>query len=277
MAEVAEGAYSRLHLGRVRDSTPFIKGVRALSVTTPTARRLHGTRGLGAAASESLRVTFLKKDKTTLTLRSRFVSGFAQRYQSEFYIPFYFSRIDYLGSGRGNEKIGASKTHGVHLPPSPALLETMRAFAFIFAVAAVGVASAAALLRKEGAAGVLDAKHSAVSKAASYDTMGAGCSKNSECKNNEVCGTGGKCGSCNGDGGKCQRNDQCCSDFSCGGGGKCSSCNGSGGKCGQAADCCSDYTCNTGVCKSCVGVGSKCDSDGDCCSNWCSAHECQST
>ena len=122
----------------------------------------------------------------------------------------------------------------------------MRAIALIFAAAVLALA--AATLRKEGAAAVLDAKDSAVSNAASSVALGAGCNSNSDCKNsNEVCGVGGKCGSCNTGGGKCQRDSQCCSGYSCNGS-KCRtipSCQGyhDTKACTSNADCCSGFTC----------------------------------
>ena len=152
----------------------------------------------------------------------------------------------------------------------------MRAIALIFAAS---MASAAAMLRKEGAAGVLDAKDSAFSTAASYDTLGAGCNSNSDCSNGEVCGTGGKCGTCNGVGGGCQNDSQCCTK-SCSSKKECHGCNGNGGNCNSNGDCCSGYYCNlagwsgaslTPTCATCRSTNAVCSFNGDCCSNTCSS------
>ena len=120
----------------------------------------------------------------------------------------------------------------------------MRAIALIFAAAVLALA--AATLRKEGAAAVLDAKDSAVSNAASSVALGAGCNSNSDCKNSKVCGVGGKCGSCNGKGGKCQRNNQCCSGYSCDVGGKCSGCTVADVACNSNGNCCSGVCADSG-------------------------------
>ena len=145
----------------------------------------------------------------------------------------------------------------------------MRAF-IALVVATAALAPAAALLRKAGAADVLNAKDSAVSKAA--DSLGAGCNSNSDCSGDEVCGTGGKCGSCNGDGGSCQNDSQCCSK-SCSSKKECHGCNGLGGNCNSDGDCCDGYSCGTGgQCSTCNANGGACNSNADCCHSNCDTY-----
>ena len=173
---------------------------------------------------------------------------------------------------------GAQPAPPIPPPPLPEPVQTMRVLALIFAAATLALAHAT--LRKEAAAGVLDARagltDGALSNAASGAGVGAGCSKNSDCSGNEVCGTGGKCGPCNGVGGGCQNDSQCCTK-SCGKGKECSSCNGVGGMCNSDGDCCSGYYCNwdNGSCMTCLSKGAWCTYNEDCCSSKCSNRYCK--